>query len=99
MLRSYYCRGDASVGEIVGYDSKVLAERDRLSGLLGKITLTEGQGADAAPSDEAGSANTIRQGSPQDGAVAVSQPLQTSVPAWDVFNSGRQSSVLVFPNE
>ncbi|WP_266064347.1 lytic transglycosylase domain-containing protein [Brucella intermedia] len=99
MLRSYYGRGDASVGEMVGYDEKVLAEMHRLSGLLGKITLTEGQGADAAPSDEAGSANTIRQGSPLDGAAAGSQPRQTSVPAWDVFNSGRRSSVLVFSNE
>lgn len=99
MLRSYYGRGDPSVGEMVGYDKKVLAERDRLSGLLGRIMLTEGQGTDAATSDETGSANTIRQGSPLDGAAAGSQPRQTSVPAWDVFNSGRRSSVLVFSNE
>jgi len=99
MLRSYYGRGDASVGEIVGYDSKVLAERDRLSAVLDKIMVTEGQGAGPSTSDNAASANRMWQGSPVDEAAAGSQPLQTSIPAWDVFNSGRQSSVLVFPNE
>lgn len=99
MLRSYYGRSDASAGEIIGYDSKVLAERDRLSGVLDKILLTEGQRAGPSTSDEAASANTIREGSPVDEAAAGSQPRQTSIPAWDVFNSGRRSSVLVFSNE
>lgn len=99
MLRSYYGRGDASVGEIVGYDSRVLAERGRLSGVLDKIMVTEGQGAGPATSDDAASANTIRQGSPMDEAAAGSQTRRTSIPAWDVFNSGRRSSVLVFSNE
>lgn len=99
MLRSYYGRGDASVGEIVGYDTKVLAEKDRLSGLLGKIVLTEGQGPDAATSDGAASANALPQDSSEDEAAADSQPRQTPVPTWDVFNSGRRRSVLVFSNE
>lgn len=99
MLRSYYGRGDASVGEIVGYDSKVMAERDRLSGLLGRIMLTEGQGAGLSTSDGAASKNTLPQGSSVDEAAAVSQPRQSTVPAWDVFNLGRRSSVLMFSNE
>lgn len=62
MLQSYYGRGDSSVGEIVGYDSKVLVERDRLNGLLGKIMLTQGTGQ--PNSDGTTSANTMRQASP-----------------------------------
>ncbi|UXS43079.1 lytic transglycosylase domain-containing protein (plasmid) [Agrobacterium tumefaciens] len=95
MLRSYYGRGDAAVGEMVRYDSKVLAERDRLSGLVGNIMLTERAGL---PNHD-GTSTTL-QAAQTDEAAVESQPRgQASVPAWDVFNSGRRSSVLVFSNE
>lgn len=51
MLRSYYGNGDASVGEMVGYDKKVLAERARLSDQLESIAIIETQ-AQALPARE-----------------------------------------------
>lgn len=97
MLRSYYGRGDASVGEMVRYDSKVLSERDRLSGLVGKIMLTEGQGAGLPNHD--GTSTTLQATRTDEAAVEPQLRGQAFVPAWDVFNSGRRSSVLVFSNE
>lgn len=88
MLRSYFGNGDASAGEMVAYDSRVLAERGRLSGRLDKIEIAE--------------VPRLRTGDGAEPAIAAgngdSQP-QASAPRWDVFNSGRQSSVLVFSNE
>jgi type IV secretion system protein VirB1 len=97
MLRSYFGNGDASVGEMVGYDKKVLAERERLSSQLDSIEIVEAQ-AQALPGRErAGepSAATVDSGS----AEKSPQRPQASVPRWDVYNLGRQSSVLVFSNE
>lgn len=97
MLRSYYGNGDASVGEMVGYDKKVLAERARLSDQLESIAIIETQ-AQALPARErAGesSAATIHSGPTSKGQ----QRSQPSVPRWDVYNAGRRSSVLVFSNE
>ncbi|WP_457812523.1 lytic transglycosylase domain-containing protein [Sinorhizobium meliloti] len=51
MLRSYFGNGDASVGEMVGYDKKVLAERERLSSQLDSIEIVEAQ-AQALPARE-----------------------------------------------
>jgi type IV secretion system protein VirB1 len=97
MLWSYFGNGDASVGEMVGYDKKVLAERARLSDQLESIEIVETQ-AQALPARErAGesSAATVESGPTE----KDQQRSQASVPRWDVFNSGRQSSVLVFSNE
>lgn len=97
MLRSYFGNGDASVGEMVGYDKKVLAERARLSNQLESIEIIETQ-AQALPARErAGesSAATIDSGPTSKGQ----QRSQASVLRWDVYNAGRQSSVLVFSNE
>ena len=97
MLRSYFGNGDASVGEMVGYDKKVLAERERLSSQLDRIEIVEAQ-AQALPARErAGesSAATVDSGP----AGKSQQQSQASVPRWDVYSSGRQSSVLVFSNE
>ncbi len=97
MLRSYFGNGDASVGEMVGYDSRVLAERERLSSQLDSIVIGKAQ-AQALPARErAGesSAATVDSGS----AEKSQQRSQASVPRWDVYSSGRQSSVLVFSNE
>lgn len=95
MLRSYFGNGDASIGEMVGYDKQVLAERARLSGQLGSIEIVEAQAA--PPRDRAGesSAATVDNHPPEN----IQQRSQDSVPRWDVYNLGRQSSVLVFSNE
>ncbi|MEO9340980.1 lytic transglycosylase domain-containing protein [Mesorhizobium sp. SB112] len=97
MLRSYFGNGDASVGEMVGYDKKVLAERKRLSGQLDSIEIVETQ-AQALPTRErAGESSAATVDS---GPAGKSQGRsQASVPRWDVYNAGRRSSVLVFSNE
>jgi len=96
MLRSYFGNGDASVGEMVGYDMKVLAERKRLSSQLAKIEIDEAQ-AQALPTRErAGESSAVTV---DNGPAEKVQQSQASVPRWDVYNAGRQSSVLVFSNE
>jgi type IV secretion system protein VirB1 len=96
MLRSYFGNGDASVGEMVGYDKKVLAERERLSSQLDSIEIVGAQ-ARAPARERAGepSAATVDNGP----AETSQKQSQASVPRWDVYNVGRQSSVLVFSNE
>ncbi|KAB2684412.1 lytic transglycosylase domain-containing protein [Brucella tritici] len=92
MLQSYFGNGDASVGEMTGYDRKVFAEQKRLSSQLGKIVIDE----------NLSQAVTIREGAGDSSAVPAEegqQQSQASVPRWDVFNTGRRSSVLVFSNE
>jgi type IV secretion system protein VirB1 len=95
MLRSYFGTGDASVGEMVGYDRQVLAERERLSRGLDSIEIVEAQALPVRERAGESSAATIDSGPTEKGQ----QGPQVSVPQWDVFNSGRQSSVLVFSNE
>lgn len=95
MLRSYFGNGDASVGEMVGYDKKVLAERARLSSQLDRIEIVEAQ-AQALPARERAGGSSAATA--ESGSVEQSQQRsQASVPRWDVYNAGRQSSVLVFP--
>jgi len=95
MLRSYFGNGDASVGEMVGYDKKVLAERERLSSQLDNIEIVEAQALPARERAGGSSAATVESGP----AEKDQQRSQASVPRWDVYNVGRQSSVLVFSNE
>lgn len=96
MLRSYFGNGDASAGEIVGYDKQVLAERAQLSGRLESIEIAEGQ-ANGPARERAGElpAATTESRKADNGQ----QRPQTAIPQWDVFNPGRRSSVLVFSNE
>ncbi|MGB3387709.1 MAG: lytic transglycosylase domain-containing protein [Pseudaminobacter sp.] len=97
MLRSYFGNGDASVGEMVGYDKKVLAERERLSSQLGSIEIIETQTQALPARERAGESSAVAVDS---GRTEKSlQRSQVSVPRWDVYNVGRQSSVLVFSNE
>ena len=97
MLRSYFGNGDPSVGEMVRYDKKVLAERARLSNQLDSIEIVEAK-AQALPARErAGESSAATAEGDQ--AEKSQQRSQASVPRWDVYNAGRQSSVLVFSNE
>ncbi|EJT01412.1 transglycosylase SLT domain-containing protein [Rhizobium sp. CCGE 510] len=93
MLQSYYGRDDPSLGAMVKYDEQVRQEAKQLSPTLASLTIGE-------RGDQAGSG-----GQPQDEVVPAlpEPPLQPSqtveAPSWDVFSSGRQSSVLVFQND
>jgi type IV secretion system protein VirB1 len=89
MLQSYYGRDDPSVGAMVKYDEQIRRETTRLSETLASVTV-------AGPDDQAISAEE-----PRDLAL---QPLPREVhqtehaASWDVFNSRRRSSVLIFQN-
>lgn len=97
MLRSYFGNGDASLGEMVGYDKQVLAERQRLSGHFESIEIAEGQANEPPDQERAGEALVASSGRAM--SVQSSENPRAAIPRWDVFNWGRQSSVLVFSNE
>lgn len=97
MLRSYFGNGDASIGEMVGYDRQVLAERERLSSQLDSIAIGEAQVQALPARERAGESSAVAADSRP--AEKSQQRSQASVPRWDVYNLGRQSSVLVFSNE
>ncbi len=97
MLQSYYGRDDPSVGAMVNYDDQVRREIKRLGPTIARLTITdagEGRGNDdpvaTAPVDVV--AEVVAENS---------EPKTTSIASartWDVFNSRRGSSVLVFQN-
>ncbi|WP_273794953.1 lytic transglycosylase domain-containing protein [Brucella intermedia] len=97
MLRSYYGRGDPSIGELVDYDGRVLAERERLGSDLSSINISEEQTNEPQWPDRgrelAAGSDTVTTPEHARGRSEANEPQ------WDVFNSGRQSSVLVFSNE
>lgn len=97
MLQSYYGRDDPSVGAMVNYDEQVRREIKRLGPTIAQLTITEtgeGRGIDEpAASDPADvGAEVIAENSEQKTATIASPAT------WDVFNSRRDSSVLVFQN-
>lgn len=92
MLRSYFGRGDVSLGEIVGYDARILSERNRLKERLQNIEFSDEEPSDPPPNKRA----------VEPTAALPEQSWRHSAPPvarWDVFNSGRRSSVLVFSDE
>ncbi|MES4992425.1 lytic transglycosylase domain-containing protein [Phyllobacterium sp. 22229] len=97
MLRSYYGHGEGSLGEMVGYDARVLAERQRLAGRLQNIEFSEEQANDLPRRERAGklAVSSNADANPEQSQSRSEPPA----PRWDVFNSGRSSSVLVFSNE
>ncbi|OYX68596.1 MAG: type IV secretion system protein VirB1 [Xanthobacter sp. 17-67-6] len=90
MLQSYYGRGDASVGEMVGYDKQVRVEAKRLQPKLAALIIDPANTPGAADTAEA---PALAQ------AAGPAAPRREAKPApWDVFTIGRKSSVLVFQN-
>ncbi|MCD1265378.1 type IV secretion system protein VirB1 [Shinella sumterensis] len=97
MLQSYYGRDDPSVGAMVNYDDQVRREIKRLGPTIARLTITdegEGRGIDepiaSDPADLV--AEVVAENSEQKTATIASPAT------WDVFNSRRGSSVLVFQN-
>jgi type IV secretion system protein VirB1 len=90
MLQSHYGRDDPSLGKLVRYDEQVRQETVRLSPKLASLSIAE-------PRMEA------RFEKPADiqdvSAVAKRLPQADETASWDVFNSRRRSSVLVFQND
>lgn len=97
MLQSFYGRDDPSVGAMVNYDDQVRREIKRLGPTIARLTITD-TGEERGIEDPAASA-------PVDIVAEVvaenTEPETTSIasaPTWDVFNSRRGSSALVFQN-
>lgn len=90
MLQSYYGRADPTVGAMVKYDEQVRREAKRLSPKLASLTVA-GQDEKVAPVERP------RDQPAQPLSRQVSQAEETA--SWDVFNSRRRSSVLVFQND
>ncbi|MCK4207327.1 lytic transglycosylase domain-containing protein [Brucella pituitosa] len=97
MLRSYYGHGDPSLGEMVGYDGRVLAERKRLVERLQTIEISQEQASEPQRWDR----TADHTASSDAGATLEHSRSRSEPPAqqWDVFSSGRRSSVLVFSND
>ncbi|OWV73039.1 type IV secretion system protein VirB1 [Rhizobium sp. R634] len=87
MLQSYYGRDDPSLGAMVRYDEQVRQEAKRLSPMLASLEIGEPDGRAGPTQDEAPP------------ALAKQSSQTAEAVSWDVFSSGRQSSVLVFPND
>ncbi|RJG40929.1 type IV secretion system protein VirB1 [Mesorhizobium sp. DCY119] len=88
MLQSYYGRNDPSVGAMVKYNEQVRQEVKRLGEILATLTIGgvgQGRGRSEAMAVDAA-------------AEDFRDDLRTDRPAlsWDVFNSPRRSSVLMF---
>jgi type IV secretion system protein VirB1 len=95
MLQSYYGRDDPSVGAMVNYDDQVRREIKRLGPTIAQLTIPdagEGRGTDDPIADapvDVGVEAVAENSGPKSNSIA-------SAPTWDVFNSQRGSSVLVF---
>ena len=97
MLQSYYGRDDPSVGEMINYDDQVRREIKRLGPAMAKLTIgNTGEGKGNGDPPASSSVDVVAE------VVAENVEQETAsiatVPAWDVFNSRRRSSVLVFQN-
>jgi type IV secretion system protein VirB1 len=99
MLRSYYGDGDASLGGMVQYDSQILAERDRLSARLETIEVEETRGGEPIRDERGGEIAAASADAISKAQLHVFERDQMQPPRWDVFNLGRQSSVLVFSDQ
>lgn len=97
MLQSYYGREDPSVGAMVNYDDQVRREIKRLGPTIAWLTITDmgegrGNGDPVASTPVDVVAEVVAENSEQKTSTIA------SAPTWDVFNSRRGSSVLVFQN-
>lgn len=92
MLQSYYGRNDPTTGSMVAYDLRVKKEVERLSAELS--TLTIGQGA-----EEPEPVETVNSATTSDVEAAPLPGQPENVASWDVFNTSRRSSVLIFQND
>jgi len=96
MLQSFYGRGDPSIGAMVKYDSQVQHEIQRLKPTIAKLTVGVSQdGRDQKQTAVTPNivANVVAENSNR------SEAPKPAAPSWDVFNSKRQSSILVFSNK
>lgn len=92
MLQSYYGRDDPSVGAMVNYDEQVRRESKRLAPMMARLTI----GDDGEGSRPVG---IVTGGLAAQNNKSPTEKQTAAVPSWDVFNSRRRSSVLVFQSK
>lgn len=93
MLKAYYGRGDASVGEMAAFASQVHDEAKRLAPKLASLTI--GAAGPSTTRDRAGE----RSAQPPPAAAPPAARSEARPAHWDVFATARKSSALVFQNE
>lgn len=97
MLQSYYGRGDPSVGAMVNYGDQVRREIERLGPTMARLRIGDtGEGREPDVPNDIPSADAVAEV-----AAEKSQGRTASIsvtPAWDVFQTRRRSSVIVFQN-
>ncbi|OCP37445.1 hypothetical protein BC360_23030 [Ensifer sp. LC163] len=104
-LRAYFGRGDAKIGEIVGYDRRVQKEKERLKPRLATLALEDVTRQALSPHRAMGGSDIDpmpHEDAPLDEVTKVHevQPLSLgSQNDWDVFASKAGSSVLVFSKQ
>ncbi len=112
MLVSYYGRGDTEAGALVSFDKRIAAERQSLRPRLAGLKVGPGPGHPSPalppreftgapqPTDTAAPTTGQPAASMKTSAVAerstVPSPAPPAPPRWDVFQTARQSSLLVF---
>ncbi|WP_429128504.1 type IV secretion system protein VirB1 [Ensifer sp. 4252] len=103
-LRAYFGRGDAKIGEIVGYDRRVQKEKERLKPRLAELALEDVTRQARSPHraiDGGGIDPLPNKAAPHDEETKTRE-VQLLSPGgqddWDVFASKAGSSVLVFSN-
>lgn len=92
MLRAYYGRGDASVGEMAGYEKNVREEAERLAPKLATLALP-------GPRTTNSSEPPPKPASVQPASPSAAEQRQAKPAPWDVYAAGRRSSALVFQNQ
>ncbi|NOV19358.1 type IV secretion system protein VirB1 [Ensifer adhaerens] len=104
-LRAYFGRGDAKIGEIVGYDRRVEKEKERLKPRLSELELEDVTRQARSPHRAMGSGDIDpmpNEGVPL-GEAAKAQEVQPlsrgGQDDWDVFASKAGSSVVVFSKQ
>jgi len=98
MLRSWYGRGDASIGEMVRYDEQVFQKIKQLRPTMAKLVIENAVEKRGAVHDSSVAAVTSRS---RQSATNTAPEEAASVPpvsSWDVFRNSLNLSVLVFQN-
>ncbi|KAB2764118.1 lytic transglycosylase domain-containing protein [Brucella anthropi] len=98
MLRSWYGRGDALIGEIVRYDEQVFQKIKQLRPTMAKLVIENAVEKRGAVHDSSVAAVTSRSRQSAVNNASEEPAFVPPVSSWDVFRNSRNLSVLVFEN-
>lgn len=98
MLRSWYGRGDASIGEMVRYDEQVFQKIKQLRPSMAKLVIENAVEQRGGVHETSVGAVTSKSGQSAANNAPEEAASVPSLSSWDVFRSPRNLSVLVFQN-